>query len=112
MNAYGSRATPRSFLVNADKAQKEFNRAGYRSKDALKHMDRATKLEKAAAAYLTTSEPSRAEGLAVTLHRLYPHLNIYVRVNTLREQDKLVSGRIKRRERATSRARWYVGLCF
>ena len=54
------------------------------------------KLEKAAAAYVTTSEPSRAEGLALTLHRLYPHLNIYVRVNTLREQDKLVSRGIKK----------------
>jgi glutathione-regulated potassium-efflux system ancillary protein KefC len=44
----------------------------------------AAKLEKAAAAYVTSAEPSRAEGLAVTLHRLYPHLNVYVRVNTLR----------------------------
>ena len=56
----------------------------------------AAKLEKAAAAYVTSAEPSRAEGLAVTLHRLYPHLNVYVRVNTLREQEKLVSRGIKK----------------
>jgi glutathione-regulated potassium-efflux system protein KefB len=56
----------------------------------------AAKLEKAAAAYVTSVEPIRAEGLAVTLHRLYPHLNVYVRVNTLREQDKLVSRGIKK----------------
>ena len=56
----------------------------------------AAKLEKAAAAYVTSAEPSRAEGLAVTLHRLYPHLNVYVRVNTLWEQEKLVSRGIKK----------------
>jgi glutathione-regulated potassium-efflux system ancillary protein KefC len=56
----------------------------------------AAKLEKAAAAYVTSAEPSRAEGLAVTLYRLYPHLNVYVRVNTLREQEKLVSRGIKK----------------
>jgi glutathione-regulated potassium-efflux system protein KefB len=56
----------------------------------------AAGLEKAAAAYVTTAEPDRAEGLAVTLHRLYPHLNVYVRVHTLREQDKLVSRGIKK----------------
>jgi len=56
----------------------------------------AAKLEKAAAAYVTSAEPSRAKGLAVTLHRLYPHLNVYVRVNTLREQEKLVSRGIKK----------------
>lgn len=41
VNTSGPRATLRSFLVNADKAQKEFQRAGYRSKDAIKHMGRA-----------------------------------------------------------------------
>jgi glutathione-regulated potassium-efflux system protein KefB len=55
----------------------------------------AAKLEKAAAAYVTTGESSRAEGLAVTMHRLYPHLNVYVLVNTLGEQEKLVSRGIK-----------------
>jgi hypothetical protein len=49
-----------------------------------------------ASAYVTTAEPDRAEGLAVTLHRLYPHLNVYVRVHTLREQDKLVARGIKK----------------
>ena len=58
MNNSGGRATLRSFLINVDKAQEEFKRAGHRSKDALKHMDRAAKLEKAAAAYVTTFEPS------------------------------------------------------
>lgn len=56
----------------------------------------AAGLGKAAAAFVSTREPARAEGLAVTLHRLYPSLNIYVRVRTLREQDKLVSKGIKK----------------
>jgi len=56
----------------------------------------AAGLEKATAAYVTTTEPGWAEGLAVTLQRLYPSLNIYVRVRTLREQDKLVSRGIKK----------------
>jgi glutathione-regulated potassium-efflux system protein KefB len=56
----------------------------------------AAGLEKATAAYVTTTEPGWAEGLAVTLQRLYPSLNIYVRVRTLKEQDKLVSRGIKK----------------
>ena len=54
------------------------------------------KLEKAAAAFVTTTEAERTESLAVTLHRLYPHLNVYVRVRTLQEQDKLVSRGIQK----------------
>jgi glutathione-regulated potassium-efflux system protein KefB len=56
----------------------------------------AAGLEKATAAYVTTTEPGWDEGLAVTLQRLYPSLNIYVRVRTLKEQDKLVSRGIKK----------------
>ena len=56
----------------------------------------AAGLEKATAAYVTTTEPGWDEGLAVTLQRLYPSLNIYVRARTLKEQDKLVSRGIKK----------------
>jgi len=56
----------------------------------------AAGLGKATAAYVTTTEPGWDEGLAVTLQRLYPSLNIYVRVRTLKEQDKLVSRGIKK----------------
>ena len=45
---------------------------------------------------MTTTEPGWAEGLAVTLQRLYPSLNIYVRARTLKEQDKLISRGIKK----------------
>jgi glutathione-regulated potassium-efflux system protein KefB len=51
----------------------------------------AAGLGKASAAFVSTWESERAEGLALTLHRLYPSLNVYVRVRTLGEQDKLVS---------------------
>ena len=55
----------------------------------------AAGLGKAAAAFMSIHEPAQAEGLAVTLHRLYPPLNIYVRVRTLREQAKLVANGVK-----------------
>ena len=48
-------------------------------------------LGKASAAFLSIRESERAEGLALTLQRLYPSLNIYVHVRSLREQDRLVS---------------------
>jgi glutathione-regulated potassium-efflux system protein KefB len=51
----------------------------------------AAGLGKASAAFVSTWESERAEGLALTLQRLYPSLNVYVRVRTLGEQDKLVS---------------------
>ena len=53
-------------------------------------------LGKASAAFVSTWESERAEGLALTLHRLYPSLNVYVRVRSLGEQDKLVSKGIKK----------------
>jgi len=51
---------------------------------------KAAKITKAAAAYVTSGDIDHSKALAVTLHRLYPHLNIYVRVETLREQAELV----------------------
>ena len=56
----------------------------------------AAGLGKASAAFVSTRESERAEGLALTLHRLYPSLNVYVRVRSLGEQDKLVSKGIKK----------------
>jgi glutathione-regulated potassium-efflux system protein KefB len=52
-------------------------------------------LGKAAAVFVTSRDTARAKALAVTLHRLYPKLNIYVRVRTLAEQDELVNKGIK-----------------
>jgi glutathione-regulated potassium-efflux system protein KefB len=52
-------------------------------------------LGKAAAVFVTSGDTARAKALAITLHRLYPKLNIYVRVRTLAEQDELVSQGIK-----------------
>jgi glutathione-regulated potassium-efflux system protein KefB len=48
-------------------------------------------LGKASAAFISIRESERAEGLALTLQRLYPSLNVYVRVRSLRQQDRLVS---------------------
>ena len=56
----------------------------------------AAGLGKASAAFVSTRDSERAEGLALTLHRLYPSLNVYVRVRSLGEQDKLVSKGIKK----------------
>jgi glutathione-regulated potassium-efflux system protein KefB len=49
----------------------------------------AAGLGKASAAFVSIQESERAEGLALTLRRLYPSLNLYVRVRSLREQDRL-----------------------
>jgi len=51
----------------------------------------AAGLGKAAAAYVTSRDMEHAKALAITLHRLYPDLNVYVRVRTLRDQDELVA---------------------
>ena len=55
----------------------------------------AAGLAKAAAAYVTSRDMEHAKALAITLHRLYPHLDVYVRVRTLGEQDQLVDKGIK-----------------
>ena len=47
----------------------------------------AAGLGKAAAVYVTSRDMDHAKALAVTLHRLYPHLDVYVRVRTLADQD-------------------------
>ena len=52
-------------------------------------------LGRAAAVYVTSRDMNHAKALAVTLHRLYPHLDVYVRVRTLRDQDELVAKGIK-----------------
>jgi glutathione-regulated potassium-efflux system protein KefB len=50
---------------------------------------------KATAVFVTSRDNQAAKALAVTLHRLYPHLDVYVRLRTLRDQDELVSKGIK-----------------
>jgi glutathione-regulated potassium-efflux system ancillary protein KefC len=55
----------------------------------------AARLSKAAAVYVTSRNINRAKGLAITLHRLYPNLNVFVRVRTINEQDELVAKGIK-----------------
>jgi glutathione-regulated potassium-efflux system protein KefB len=55
----------------------------------------AAGLGKATAVFVTSNEMEEAKALAVTLHRLYPHLDVYVRVRTLADQDELVAKGIK-----------------
>ncbi|UHD15685.1 cation:proton antiporter domain-containing protein [Thiocapsa bogorovii] len=50
---------------------------------------------KATAVYVTSHDNQAAKALAVTLHQLYPQLDVYVRMRTLRDQDELVSKGIK-----------------
>jgi glutathione-regulated potassium-efflux system protein KefB len=52
-------------------------------------------LGRAAAVYVTSRDTEHAKALAVTLHRLYPELNVYVRVQTLADQAELVAKGIK-----------------
>jgi glutathione-regulated potassium-efflux system protein KefB len=51
----------------------------------------AAAIGKATAAFVSTRDPVQLEGLALTLHRLYPSVDIHVRVRSLRQQEKLVS---------------------
>jgi len=55
----------------------------------------AARLGKAAAVYVTSRDMDHAKALAITLHRLYPHLDIYVRVRTLADQNELVAKGIR-----------------
>jgi glutathione-regulated potassium-efflux system protein KefB len=55
----------------------------------------AAGLGRAAAVFVTSHNSQDAKALAVTLHRLYAHLHIYVRVRTLGDQDELVAKGIK-----------------
>ena len=55
----------------------------------------AAGLGRAAAVYITSWDVNRAKALAVTLHHLYPQLDVYVRVRTLRDQDELAAKGIK-----------------
>ncbi len=55
----------------------------------------AAGLGKAAAVYVTSKDMDHAKALAVTLHCLYPHLDVYVRVRTLADQAELVAKGIK-----------------
>jgi len=55
----------------------------------------AAGLGKAAAVFVTSRDSDAAKALAVTLHRLYPNLDVYVRVRTLGDQEELVAKGIK-----------------
>jgi hypothetical protein len=55
----------------------------------------AAGLGKAAAAYVTSRDMDHAKALAITLHRLYPHLDVYVRVRMLADQSELVAKGIR-----------------
>jgi glutathione-regulated potassium-efflux system protein KefB len=48
-------------------------------------------LGKAAAVYVTLRDTDHAKTLSVTLHRLYPNLDVYIRVRTLADQAELVA---------------------
>lgn len=55
----------------------------------------AARLGKAAAVFVTSHDSEAAKALALTLHRLYPQLDLYVRVRTIADQDALVAKGIK-----------------
>jgi glutathione-regulated potassium-efflux system protein KefB len=55
----------------------------------------AAGLGKAVAVFVTSQDSEAAKALAVTLHRLYPQLEVHVRVRTLADQDDLVAKGIK-----------------
>ncbi|MEN8801410.1 MAG: cation:proton antiporter [Thiogranum sp.] len=55
----------------------------------------AAGLGRADAAYVTLRDMEQAKAVAVTLQRLYPLLDVYVRVRTLKDQDELVAKGIK-----------------
>ena len=55
----------------------------------------AAGLGQAAAAYVTLRDMDRAKALALTLCRLYPELDVYVRVRSLADQAELVAKGIK-----------------
>lgn len=56
---------------------------------------RAAEIDHAAAAYVSLNDTERAKGLALTLHRLYPNLRLYLRVATLADQDEMVARGIR-----------------
>ena len=56
---------------------------------------KAAGLGQAAAAYVTLRDMDRAKALALTLRRLYPALDVYVRVRSLADQAELVAKGIK-----------------
>ena len=55
----------------------------------------AAGLGRALAAYVTPRDMKLAKALAVSLQSLYPSLDVYVRVRTLKDQDELVAKGIK-----------------
>jgi voltage-gated potassium channel Kch len=55
----------------------------------------AAALDKAAAVFVTSHDSDAAKALALTLHRLYPQLDVYVRVRTIADQHALVAKGIK-----------------
>ena len=55
----------------------------------------AAGLGKAAAVFVTSRDSEAAKALALTLHRLYPQLDVHVRVRTLADQAALVAKGIK-----------------
>ena len=55
----------------------------------------AAGLGRADAAYVTLRDMGQAKAVAVTLQQLYPLLDVFVRVRTLKDQDELVARGIK-----------------
>ncbi len=52
---------------------------------------RAAGLDRARAAFVSSSDPRRGGGLALTLSRLHPSLGVFARTDTLREQAELTA---------------------
>jgi len=55
----------------------------------------AAGLGKAAAVFIASTDMERAKELAVTLHRLYSSLDVYVRVRSLDDRDELLAKGVK-----------------
>ena len=55
----------------------------------------AARLGRAGAVYVTLRDMEKSKAVAVTLQHLYPLLDVYVRVRTLKDQDELVAKGIK-----------------
>ena len=55
----------------------------------------AAELSRADAVYVTLRDMEQAKAVAVNLQRLYPSLDVYVRVRTLKDQDEMIAQGIK-----------------
>ncbi|SIN96322.1 cation:proton antiporter domain-containing protein [Halodesulfovibrio marinisediminis] len=58
-------------------------------------MQEAVSLRTASTIYINSKDAEHAKALAITLQRLYPHVDLYVRVHSLADKDELLAMGIK-----------------